>query len=236
MEWLRKEMEWLRKLLGADLWTGLDQRKNLRARCRLELQVQGGHWSLKASTRDIGPSGIRLEGTGSAPASLKRGAGLTLQHPEPPQQVQHASVRARVVWVKRRETAFQFACSFDEEPDLLKDSWVRPILVQALQGSVRQKRHYRRVRLDWLVEATINQQPEEVRLRDLSLSGCRFEITRELNFHDKVVLQLKELKVPCEIRRVDKLGHAFLVGVRFQAGTHKSPLLIELLKKLSTPL
>lgn len=228
-------MDWLRKLLGAEAWSGMERRQSLRAPCGFEIQVSGGQFSFLAKAKDIGPTGLRLEASGAFPKVLKRGLEVKIKHLNAPFDCQKDTVQARVVWVKRKNAGlFQCACSFQEEIEALKRSWVRSVLVKSLRQPPQQKRKYLRVRTDWLVPAILQSKVVEVRLRDLSLAGARFETQEEICERDSIALRLKDLKVACEVRRVTKVGGLFLVGVRFDEETQRSKYLLDLVKKLST--
>ncbi len=227
-------MDWLRKMLGADAWSGMDRRQSLRAPCRFEIQVSGSQFSFLAKTKDIGPTGLRLEASGAFPSFLKRGTEVRVKHLNAPFDCEKDTVQAKIVWVKRKNAGlFQCACSFQEEVEVLKRSWVRSVLVKALRQTPQQKRKHLRVRTDWLVPAFLQDKVVEVRVRDLSLAGARFETPEEICERDSIALRLKDLKVACEVRRVAKMGGVFLVGVRFDEQAQNSKYLRELVKKLS---
>ncbi|MBT9588193.1 PilZ domain-containing protein [bacterium] len=226
-------MDWLRRLLGSDTWDGSDRRQSLRVRCNFEVQASSTQCSFLAKTRDIGPTGIRIEGRGAFPSSLKAGVLLQIKHLSAPMDCERETVKARVVWVVRKNAGlFQCAAAFDEDVETLRHSWVRSVLAKAIKQAPKQKRKYLRVHCDWTIPAQLNGEALEVRLRDLSLHGARVEVLREICERDTLSLRIKEMKLQCEIRRISKAGGSHLVGVNFRPQAAQQKQLLQLIKTL----
>jgi hypothetical protein len=226
-------MDWFKRLFGQD-WDGSDRRASLRAPCTFEMQVTGATCSFLARSKDIGPTGIRFEGRGAFPSSLKKGLEVQLKNLEVSMDCERDTVQGKIVWVKRRNAGqFECAATFLEPPEVLKKTWVRPVLARSIRTSPQQKRRYLRAKADWTVPANLGGQIFEVRLRDLSLHGARFESIRDLALHDQLTLRLKDMQLRSQVRRVQKVGGSYVVGVQFEPDAGQRKALIKLLKILS---
>ena len=227
-------MDWLRKLLGKESWDGSDRRQSLRVRCSFEVQVSSSKCSFLAKTRDIGPTGIRFEGRGAFPDALKPGVALQIKHLSVPMNCERETIAAKVAWVKRKNAGlFQCAATFEDDINALRLSWVRPVLASAMKQPPKQKRKHLRVRCDWTIPAVLNGEAAEVRLRDLSMHGARFEVVREISERDTLLLRMKDIPLACEIRRVSKIGGTHLVGVHFRPEPAQGKQLLALIKTLT---
>lgn len=226
-------MDWFKRLFGQD-WDGADRRASLRAKCTFEMQVTSSKCSFLAQAKDVGPTGIRFEGRGAFPSALKRGLEVQLKHLSASMECDRDTVVGKVVWVRRRNAGqFECAATFLEPPEQLKKSWVRPVLARAIKVAPQQKRRYLRVRADWTVPVNLSGQHFEVRLRDISLHGARFESIRELAVGEALTMRLKEMQLRCQIRRVQKVGGSWIIGVQFDPDSGQRKALLKMLKILS---
>lgn len=227
-------MDWLLKLLGKDTWDGSDRRQSLRVRCNFEVQVTGSQCSFLARTLDMGPTGLRVECRGAFPSSLKKGVALQIKHLNCPMDCERETIKARVAWATpKNPSLFQCAALFEDEVENLKKSWVRSLLVRAIKQPPKQKRKYLRVRCDWTVAAQINGTATQIQLRDLSMQGARLEVPSEISERDRLVLNIKGLILPGQIRRVSKTGGTYMVGVNFQTNPGQSKKLLQIIKSLT---
>lgn len=228
-------MDWLRKLLGkAESWDGSDRRSALRVPCVFEVQVTGARCSFLGKSKDIGPTGIRIEARGAFPDSLKPKLAIQIKHLSAPMDCDRDVVTAQVAWVRRKNAGlYQFAATFQEDIESLRRSWVRSVLAKAIKQPPKQKRRYLRVRCERMVAAFLNGEVVEVKLRDLSVQGARLEVLREVSQKDSLALRLEQMKVACEIRRVARANGVYVVGVNFQPDPAQAKKLLELIKSLN---
>jgi hypothetical protein len=100
-------------------------------------------------------------------------------------------------------------------------------------GQPRQKRRHIRVRTDWVVQAVAGNRISEARLRDLSVTGCRFESLDSFVVGQSVRLKMATMDIQAEVRRVTGVGNLTLVGVRFDTREPEAQQLVVLLRKLT---
>lgn len=227
----RLGLDWLRRLLGQQNWHGADRRQTLRALCNFEVQVSTNKCSFWGKAIDISEKALRVEVTGAFPSSLRSRQVAWLKHLRPPFGCPRDTLKARVIWVKRiHQGKFQCALAFDDDPAVVRRSWLPELLACALKHAPDQKRRHVRVRMDWLVPALFRNEIHKVRLRDLSMGGARIEINHYIQEGDTLALKVKELKLPCEVRRVTKNGGSYLVGLRLRPEFSQSKQLLQLIK------
>lgn len=213
----------IQKLFGKVNWDGTERRKAVRTRCSLEL------WLVRQKTmgkvRDLGQSGLRLDCPVAYGPHLKRGTLVELA----PAEQQAPPVVARVCWIKNSSEVCRLGLRFTSA---LKDTWMQD-LIDRVAGQPKQKRRHIRVRTDWTVQAYANGIPLEARLRDLSVTGCRFETVDSVVVGQALRLKMGSIEVAAEVRRVSGQGAVNLVGVRFDAQEPQTGQLVSLLRKLT---
>lgn len=213
----------IQKLFGKVNWDGTDRRKVVRSRCNLEL------WLVKQKTmvrvRDLGQSGLRLDCPAVYAPQLKRGTQIELA----PGDEQAPPVRARVCWIKSSAEVSRLGLRFTS---IIKDTWMQN-LIDRVAGQPKQKRRHIRVRTDWTVQAYASGIPLEARLRDLSVTGCRFETIDSVVVGQALRLKMGSIEVAAEVRRVSGQGAVNLVGVRFDVAEPETGQLVSLLRKLT---
>lgn len=223
-------VDWLKRLIGGNDWKGTDRRQSVRAACDFEVQVTGDRCSFWARAKDVSDQAIKVEALGVLPSGLRRGTRLMLKHLNPAFDCPRDTIQVRVLWARRKtHSCFQLALAFDKV-ETMRDGWVRNLLVRVLKKVPQQKRRHVRVRMDWMVPALVRGDVCKVRLRDLSMGGARLEMSREPRESERIALRVKDLKLPCEVRRVQRNGGTYLVGVRFPPEFNQSKKLLDVIK------
>ena len=214
----------IQRLLGKKvLWDGTDRRKSVRTRCNFELVVE--KLDFRARVRDLGQNGLRLDCSSQFGPKLKPGTHNLLV----PETQDSPSVRATVCWINNSAEISRLGLRFSSS---LKGSWMQDA-IDRVAGQPRQKRRHIRVRTDWTVQAFDGNLVMDARLRDLSVTGCRFETRDSVVVGQPLRLKMGSIEVAAEVRRVAGDGAVNLVGVRFDAQEPQTGQLIDLLRKLT---
>ena len=215
----------IQRLLGKKVnWDGTDRRKAVRSRCKLEIRVVKP--GFPARVYDLGQGGLRLDCDAEYGLKLKVGVNLDLQPIDSPD----AAIQAKVCWIKNSAEISRLGLRFVGS---LKQTWMQE-LIDRLAGQPRQKRRSIRVRTDWRVEAQDGKQRLEARLRDLSVTGCRFETRDTVHVGQTLRLKMGSIEVVAEVRRVAGQGPINLVGVKFDTQEPETGQLVDLLRKLTS--
>lgn len=226
-------LELLQKLLGKPVpdWDGMERRKTLRARCSVEVQVSCGGVQLQARVTELGPHGLRIESRAQAGPKLKPGATVNIQAgPDG-----GAPVSGKIVWIRAKSpSGFSLAVRLDPRKPL-DGTWAKPVLQEAVRSEPRQKRRFIRVRADWIVEGTYEEQQLEMRVRDLSVTGARLECRAPLQVGRPLLLKMANMMVEAEVRQVSQRELNYLIGVRFQAHQPHAEQMLQLVRKLCQP-
>jgi hypothetical protein len=205
--------EIIQKLLGKTTWDGSERRRTVRWRTVLEMIVAPSGDS--ARLRDLSHQGARLELASPPQSKLNR---LKIAPAQFPDQLQDCKIR----WQSGRQIGVQFHTP-------LRASWV----TETMPATAAQQRRHLRVRTDWTVQAHDGRRGLEVRIRDLSIGGCRFQTRTALEVGQTLRLHMGKILVSAVVCRLTPSEPGYLVGVSFLADQLQTQQLIDLLKKLS---
>jgi hypothetical protein len=214
----------IQKLLGRKVnWDGTDRRRFVRSRCNFELSVD--KLGAQVRVRDLGQNGLRLDCSSQYGPKLKAGTliGLRLGQPDA------SPVPARVCWIRNSAEVSRLGLKFVGS---LKNTWMQE-LIDRVAGQPRQKRRSIRVKTDWTVQAYHGHLQLEARLRDLSVTGCRFETRDSVLVGQELRLKMGTIEVTAEVRRVSGDRGLNLVGVKFSTQEPQTQQLVDLLRKLT---
>lgn len=216
--------EFLQKLLGkTQTWDGSDRRHMVRCRCNLELLLQTPQCCCRV--RDLGQGGLRLDCPAEQVRGLRMGANLEFR----PADQDLKPVKGKVCWLKTSGSTTRIGLRFASP---LPGTWMQK-WIDDVAGQSRQKRRHIRVRTDWVVQAVAGNRTSEARLRDLSVTGCRFESSDSFVVGESVRLKMANMDINAEVRRITGNGNVQLVGVRFDSKEPETQQLVALLRKLA---
>lgn len=226
------------QLFSGGGWDGTDRRLALRARCDIEVEVACPGFRFFGRVTDAGPTGMRISIRGATNARVvKKGLVADVKHLAAGMGVEKDSVRCKVAWVKKlAENIFDMGLELNDSVDNLKRSWIKPLLVKALEQKAQQKRKHLRVRQNIKGSLNIDGKRVDVNVRDLSMGGAKVEAfeAHAGGTHVRLLLQpgkpFEELVVPGMVRRCVKSLGAYDVGVAFLLDDKLKKQLLKLIK------
>ena len=224
---------------AAPEWDGAENRQTFRARCEFEIEVGIGQARYLGKAVDAGPQGLKIRIRGPFKASaMKPNTPAALRYLEPLFDAQLDSVKAKVRWAKKEgEGVFVVGVMFDEAPENLVRSWVKPVLTKLFQQKTKQKRKTLRVHCNLPISFVYGGKTLQGHLRDLSAGGALLESLVELPADTEIsfaVGPLRDSKLPRlaltgKVQRTRKPLGTFLCGLRIHpAGEEKKALMLYL--------
>lgn len=233
--------EFILSLLGKKdraLWDGSDQRKTMRTKCDFELEVGCPNLRYMARALDASPRGIRVRIRGPyKPSIVKKGQSAHLKWLTPMYEAEVDTVQAKIAWTKREgENLFLVGLVFDDTLENLQKSWVKPVLLKGLKKKVAQHRKSLRVRCNLPARFSVNGEPLDGCVHDLSLEGARLESFQSVAEGTPLVLEcgpvgnLAALKVNGTIKRSLRPYGTFTYGVKLHPDANDKKILLGYIK------
>lgn len=220
--------ETYRRLLGKARAEGSDRRRAVRWAQQLPIQLILGRLDWSAEVQDLNAQGLRFEVRGILPPEFSPGQWLQVTLP----QFRDESVQAKLVWVRQHEPGgWSGAVLFAKK----SQTWVQLLLGAESRSDIPQNRSALRVEVDCPVIARLEDLEWTMQLLDLSVQGARLQSPQALEAGQWILLNLFEVSVQAEVRRVIWLKDVCQVGVRFfsdpQQTTGLKDLVVQLMSR-----
>lgn len=137
MGWLESLFQrWVRRQA---IWEGQERRQGLRVRCEFQVELQAPGARYLAQVVEASPQGLRLRVRGPwNPKVVRLNQEVGLRFVEAMYGCEVDTVGASVRWVRREgPQMFSLAIHFLESVEILKRSWVKPMLQKAFKKESR---------------------------------------------------------------------------------------------------
>lgn len=232
MGWLESLFQkWLRR---RPEWQGQERREGLRVRCDFELEIQAPGARYMAQVVEAGPQGLRMRVRGPwNPKAIRPRQEVGLKFVEALYGCEVDTIGASIRWVRREGPhMFSLAIRFLEDVEVLKRSWVKPMLQRAFKKeSRRNQREWMRARCQ-LPARLHHQGVQDVKIHDLSTTGCRLACLQPIAVGSDLEVEFQNLKLRAVVRRCQPDYGVYRLGLVFAPNAQAKARLLELVKQM----